>query len=204
MPETRNDFVSLIVLAAGLSTRFGRNKLVEPIGSRTMIERVVSECLLSKAKQVIVVVGHEKDKIRQKLENYTCEIVVNEDFEKGQTSSIKIGLSKVSRSAAAVVVLPGDIAMANHLIINAVIDEHIDTNALIVTAAHHGHPGHPILFDTKILDELKGINEDTMGLRSVVSRHKSEVRAVETSEAALIDIDKQSDLERLAKYSSNS
>ena len=69
MEETNDDFVSVIVLAAGLSTRFGRNKLLEPIGRITMIECVVSESLRSKARQVIVVGGHDFERIEPKAQD---------------------------------------------------------------------------------------------------------------------------------------
>ena len=203
MTEAKDDFISIIVLAAGLSTRFGRNKLLEPLGDSTMIERVVSECLASKARQVIVVVGHEGNKVRRKLKNYKCEIVTNKNFARGQTTSTKEGLSRVMAQAKAVIILPGDVAMVDRNIINHVIQEYRSSNAPIVTAAFHVKRGHPILFDANLMKELKNIEEDTQGLRSVVSRHESKVRGVETSEAALVDIDRLSDLQLLDASSEN-
>ena len=202
MKTTNNGFVSIIILAAGLSTRFGRNKLLEPIGRRTMIEHVVSESLSSNAKQVIVVCGYDSQKIEEILKEYPCDIIFNEDFEKGQSFSVRCGLSRVKQEANAVIVLPGDIALLDRSMINAVIDEYSTCHSLIVTAGHHGRSGHPILFDTNLLGELENINEETRGLKSVVSRHKSQVRLVETSEASVLDVDTQDDLSRLAKLSS--
>ena len=197
MNETKKDSISIIVLAAGLSTRFGRNKMLEQVGNRTMVENVVAESLMSKAEHVIVVIGHEKEKVRKKLERYGCEFIWNEDYKRGQSTSVKKGLSGIDRDTRAVIVLPGDIAMVDHKIINAVIDEYLRSNSPIVAAAFRGHQGHPILFDIKLLDEMKSIDEDTQGLRRVVSDHKSEVRKVETSEGALIDVDWKADMTKL-------
>lgn len=202
METKATNFVSIIVLAAGLSTRFGRNKLLEPIGPTPMIEHVVSESLKSKANQVIVVVGHDSDKIEQALKDYRCDIVFNKEFAKGQSFSVKKGLSKVSKSADAVMVLPGDVALVDRGIIDAVIDEYARCYAPIVTAAYHGRSGHPILFDKNLLGELRNIDEQTKGLKKVVSNHRSHVRLVETSERALLDVDEQDDLHRLAGVSS--
>jgi molybdenum cofactor cytidylyltransferase len=201
MTESTSDFISIIVLAAGLSTRFGRNKLLEPIGQSTMIEHVVSESLESKAKQVIVVVGHDADKVRSALKDYSCDIVFNEDFEKGQSYSVRKGLSKVKKAADAVMVLPGDVALVDHAMIDAVIDEYSTCYAPIVTAGFHGSSGHPILFDKNLFGELRNIDEETRGVKSVVTRHRSQLRLVETSEASLLDVDKEDDLLRLAKAS---
>ena len=51
---------------------------------------------------------------------------------KGQSFSIKKGLSRVKEEAGAVVILPGDIALVDHSMINAVIDEHSKSHGTIV------------------------------------------------------------------------
>ena len=203
MPEKINDFVSIIVLAAGLSTRFGRNKLLEPLGSKTMIEHVVSESLKSKASQVIVVTGHDSDEIKHALRDYPCEMVFNQEFRKGQSFSVRKGLSRVKKFADAVIVLPADVALVSRDMIDAVIDEYSTCYAPIVTAGFHGSSGHPILFDKNLMGELAVINEETKGLKNVVSKYRSHMRLVETSEASLLDVDKQDDLLRLAAVSSD-
>ena len=193
--------ITIIVLAAGLSTRFGRNKLLEPIGFGTMIERVVSETLRSRADKTVVVLGHDADKIREALKGLKCHFVVNEEFEKGQSFSVRKGLSAVEEAAQALMILPGDVAGVNHQMIDAVIAEYMETGAPIVTAGHHGISGHPILFDRSLLGELKQIDEESRGIKKVVAKHRSERRLVESSPLTLLDVDKQDDLERLAQVS---
>jgi molybdenum cofactor cytidylyltransferase len=202
MTERNNDYISIIVLAAGLSTRFGRNKLLEPIGSKTMIEHVVFESLRSKASQVIVVTGHDADRVKRVLMDYQVEVVYNEDFEKGQSYSVRKGLSRVDPVSDGVMVIPGDVALVNRTMIDAVIDEYSSSYSPIVTAGFHGSSGHPILFDKNLIPELKKIDEETRGLKSVVSKYRSKIRLVETSEASLLDVDRQDDLLRLAAVGS--
>ncbi|MEM2320242.1 MAG: NTP transferase domain-containing protein, partial [Candidatus Bathyarchaeia archaeon] len=67
--------ISLIVLAAGLSTRFGRNKLLERIGNYTIIERVVKSATSSNCDEVIVVLGHEAQRIKEVLKGFSCKFV---------------------------------------------------------------------------------------------------------------------------------
>lgn len=204
MEDSNANFVSVIILAAGLSTRFGRNKLLEPIGSTPMIEHVVSECSKSKVNQIIVVVGNDSEKIKEVLKDCRCSFVFNEEFAKGQSFSVRKGLSAVNKSADALMVLPGDVAMVDRMIIDAVIDEYSRSYAPIVTAAYHGRSGHPILFDKNLLGELRNIDEETRGLKKVISNHRSSLRLVETSERALLDVDDQEDLGRLAEISAGS
>ena len=187
------------MLAAGLSTRFGRNKLLEPVDSTTLIEHVVSEALKSKAQQVVVVGGHDFEKISSVLRKYDCCIVYNDEFERGQSFSVRKGISAVDETADALMVLPGDILLINHRIIDRVIDTFANTRAPIVSAGYRGSAGHPIRFARDLFQELREIDEATRGLKKVVSNHLNKAKIVETSPEALFDLDTQQDFERL-KY----
>jgi molybdenum cofactor cytidylyltransferase len=191
--------ISLIILAAGSSTRFGRNKLLEKIDGTTIIERVVRSAVFSKADEVIVVLGYEASKVREALKNFEhkCKFVFNEDFEKGQSFSVKAGLRAVIDYAEAVMILPGDVAFITSKAIDMVIEEYRRSKNLIVVASHKGRLGHPILFDRRLFNELMEIREETMGLKAVVKKYKEVIKKVEVgSEEVLIDIDTEEDLKK--------
>ena len=188
--------LSLIILAAGKSTRMqGRNKLLVKIGGKPIIRNVVEKALSSKVDEVIVVLGWEAKKIRDTLEDLPCRFVVNKEYRKGQSSSVKAGLREIALGTEAILVLPGDVAMINPSSIDMVVEAYNDGKNSIVVAAHTGRSGHPILFSKKLFKEIEQIDEATFGLKSVVSRHDSEIRMVETgSEDVLRDIDTPKDL----------
>lgn len=194
--------IPIIVLAAGLSSRFGRNKLFETFGSSTLIEHIVFEALKSKAQRAIVVGGHDFQRLCRTLEKFDCEIVFNEEFAKGQSYSVRRGVLAVDESADALMILPGDVVLMNHEIINRVVDAFAKTHAPIVSAGYRGRPGHPILFGKELFSELKEIDEETRGLKRVVSNHVSQAVIVETSQASLFDLDTQEDMQRLDKIRS--
>ena len=194
--------IPIIILAAGMSSRFGRNKLFETFGSATLIECIVSEALKSKAQRVIVVGGHDFERLWKTLEKFDCDIVYNEDFAKGQSYSVRKGVSAVDELSDALMILPGDVALMNHEIIDSVINGFANTHAAIVSAGYRGRPGHPILFERKLFSELKEIDEATRGLKKVVSNHLKEAVIIETSQASLFDIDTQNDLQRLDQIQS--
>jgi molybdenum cofactor cytidylyltransferase len=189
----------MIVLAAGKSTRMlGNNKLLVDIKGAPMIRRVVQAALESKADEVIVVLGWEEEKIRTALMGLPCRIVVNQAYEEGQSSSVKVGLAEISPSSRAVLILPGDVAMVNARLINMVIEKYDLGGYLIVVAAHGGRSGHPILFDKQLFPEIGRINEETFGLKAVVKNHESEICLVETgSPNVLKDVDTPEDLKQL-------
>ncbi len=199
MTEPR-DLISLIVLAAGKSSRFGSNKLLSETDGEAMIQRVVRTSLASRAGEIVVVVGFEEDKIRHALQSYECRIVSNPEFEKGQTSSVIAGVNSVKKHTNAAMILPGDVAFIKAEQIDKVIDEYNFAPSSIVVASYRGRMGHPILFDHALFDEMLKITEEKAGLKEVVNRHRSEIRRVEVeSREVLLDVDLPNDLRSLEK-----
>ena len=191
--------ISLIVLAAGKSTRMrGRNKLLIKIDGKPMIRKVVESALASKADEVIVVLGWQARQVRKELVDLPCYFVVNKNYVRGQSSSVKAGLSEVGVATRAVLILPGDVARIDPISINMVIREFDPTQSPIVVAAHNGRSGHPILIAKELFSEIQQIDEARFGLKSVVKNHEAQVRLVETgSENVLRDVDTPEDLKDL-------
>jgi len=191
--------LSLIVLAAGKSTRMrGRNKLLVKIEGQPMIRGVVEAGLRSKADEVIVVLGWEAEKVRKALEDLPCRFVLNKDYEKGQSSSVKAGLKEVGETTQAILILPGDVAKIDAGSINMVIDEYARRKGSIIVAGHKGRPGHPILIDRQLFNEVEQIDEQSFGLKSVVKKHEGAVQFVEAgSSNVLRDVDTSKDLKEL-------
>jgi molybdenum cofactor cytidylyltransferase len=176
----------------------GRNKLLVEVNGEPIIRRVVERALSSHVDEVIVVLGWEAKKIRDALEDLSCRFVVNNEYRKGQSSSVKTGLKEVAHGIEAILILPGDVAMIESRSIDMVVEAYGNAKNSIVVACHGGRSGHPILFSKNLFKEIELIDEVTFGLKSVVRRHESEIRMVETgSENVLRDIDTPNDLKRL-------
>lgn len=189
--------VSLVILAAGKSERFGRNKMLEPVDSKPLIQRVVENALRSKVAAVVVVTGYDAEKIEAALRSYAdprLRLVYNENYEEGQSSSVRRGVSEVVDESDAVMILPGDVAFISAGDIDALIDEYANAKAKIVVASHKGRRGHPILFSRELFDEVLAIREETRGLKEVVRKHYNEVRTVERGSQVLADVDTPEDL----------
>ena len=191
--------LSLIVLAAGKSTRMrGRNKLLSKVDGKPIVRRVVEAALNSKVDEVLVVVGWESQRVRQAIADLPCRFVLNKEFEKGQSSSVKAGLRGVGPTTQAILVLPGDIVNIDPRSINKVVEAYALVKAPIVVASHGGRPGHPILLAKELFEEILRIDEETFGLKSVVKRHAEEVKRVETdSDNVIWDVDTPEDLKRI-------
>lgn len=93
---------SAIILAAGLSQRMGAvNKLLIPINGKAMVRHVVEQYSKADIEQIIVVVGHQQERVRAALAGLDVNIVFNDDFNNGQITSIRCGLNVLSEQARA-------------------------------------------------------------------------------------------------------
>lgn len=191
--------LSLIVLAAGRATRMHRrNKLLIKIQRKPIIRRVVEAALNSKVDEVIVVLGWEAKKIHEVLADLPCRFVVNKEYRKGQSSSVKAGLREVGETTQAILLLPADIAMIDSASINRLVDAYARDKRPILIASHKRRMGHPILLSRELFREVEAIGEESFGMKAVINRHRAEVKLVETgSDRVLYDIDTPADLRRI-------
>ena len=93
--------ISGIMLAAGLSTRMGEPKQLLPFGHSTIVETVVDNMLSSKLDEVIVVIGHESKKVREKIQQKPIRIVLNSHYQQGMLTSAQCGVQALSESVDA-------------------------------------------------------------------------------------------------------
>jgi len=193
--------ISLVVLAAGQSTRFPGNKLLFQYRGECIVHRVARVALASKADEIVVVTGHQSKLIKQALADLSStpklRFVFNRNYTKGMSSSVRAGVSSISPVARAVIFLPADVALPNPGPINALIDFFTEDRPKIAVVSHRGRRGHPILFRCDLLSEVAAIREEDQGLKALVKKYSGEVRDVPVSErSVLTDIDTRGDLER--------
>lgn len=193
--------ISIVVLAAGRSQRFGSNKLLEKVNDKTMIEKVVDATFKSKVDKVVVVIGFEAEKITEALAAYNCAFILNEEYEKGQSYSVIAGVAAVARESEAVLILPGDIALITSKAIDQVVDEYWISRDPIVVASYKGRLGHPILFGKGLLKEVLEIKEENQGLRHLLRKYSQQIKKVDVdSPEVLIDIDTKEDFEKYIRH----
>ncbi len=188
--------VAALILAAGLSRRMGaRNKLLEEVDGKAMIVSVVDALLASRARPVIVVLGHEAGRVRTALEDHPVAFVDNPDFARGLSTSLRSGIEALPVDADAVVVCLGDMPRISPAHIDSLIDAFApaDGRAICVPTVA-GKRGNPVLWGRRFFDEMRTVEGD-IGAREIIRRHADVVHAVAVDdEAILIDIDNPEDL----------
>ena len=193
MPTERRR-VAAVVLAAGSSTRMGRNKLLLDLGGETIVRRAVRAAVDAGVDQVVVVLGHEEPRVRAELEGLPCTPIVNPDHAEGAGTSVRTGVRQVAAGADAIVVVLADMPFVTADMIATLVQRYRETGAPLV-ASHYGDvQAPPTLYDRALFEELLAIPGERCA-KQVVRRHESEAVVVAWPESALRDIDVPADYE---------
>lgn len=192
-----------IILAAGASTRYGESKQLLRLKDKYLIEWVLDAALNSKLNQIVLVLGYDHQKILQALgensQHSKLSIEINPEFEKGQSRSLRTGLSKVKNDFPAVMFLLGDQPMLNTATINILLERFWADNKDICVPICRGKRKTPAIFSRRFYTRLMGIKGD-MGARQLIDDNPDRVLTVEMDNPILFfDIDTQQDFESLNK-----
>jgi len=186
-----------IILAAGGATRFGNAKLLLPWGDSTILGRVVDQALsAADISDVIVVIGHERERTVAALEGRPVRIVHNEAWAEGQSSSVRAGLDALLPGTGAAVFLLGDQPGILPNVIDRLQQQHRQGLSAAVVPRYRGMRGNPVLFDRSVFAEL-ALQRGDVGGRLLIERLGGRVRWVDFDLRPPGDIDTPDDYERL-------
>lgn len=186
-----------IVLAAGTSTRLGTPKQLLELDSRPLLQHVVDAACASSLDEIVIVLGHEAEIIRAALTlPDTARTVLNEDYETGQSSSLRAGLAAASHKSEAAAVLLGDQPGMRPGLIDAVIERWRATNAPVVRPTFQGTPGHPVVVGRSEWASFARAEGDR-GAGVVMERDPARVEIVEMGRPPLEDVDTWEQYERI-------
>jgi molybdenum cofactor cytidylyltransferase len=183
--------IAAVVLAAGRSTRMGAiNKLIAEIGGKPLVRIAAEQALASRASPVIVVTGHEREKVESALDGLPVRLVHNPDYAEGLGTSLKAGIAAVPADADGAVVCLGDMPQVTSQLIDkllAAFDP--ERGALVVVPSINGRRGNPVVWSRRFFHDLAAIDGD-IGARHLIGAYTEAVAEVPVEgEAALIDVD---------------
>jgi molybdenum cofactor cytidylyltransferase len=185
-----------IVLAAGLSRRMGKAKLLLPLEGKPLVRWSV-ERLRRHVDHVIVVTPPDDGALREALAGLDVRFVVNPHPEAGQGTSIAAGASVLPPDAEAVVIALGDQPRVPEDLFHALLDIFRRERKPIVAPVFRGTQATPVVFGATVFDELRAVDGDA-GARAVVRRDPSRVALVHVDAPMPPDVDTPEDYARLA------
>jgi molybdenum cofactor cytidylyltransferase len=114
--------ISAILLAAGQSKRILKeNKLVKIYKGKPLINHILESLIKSKIQKIIIILGHERNKVKKTiLKSKKIIFVVNKDYKKGISSSIKIGIKKIHKKSKGFIIVQADMPFVKSLHINKI------------------------------------------------------------------------------------
>jgi molybdenum cofactor cytidylyltransferase len=189
--------VAAVILAAGGSARFGSPKQLARWRGKTFIEQAVDTALASSARPVVVVLGAEVERCRAALADRPVEVVVNDTWMQGQSTSMQAGLAALPANIGGAVFFLVDLPGVVADLIDRLLQRHRETLAPLVWPEFEGRRGNPILFDRSLFSELRQVRGDTGG-KPVLLRYKDRAERVVVSDKSILqDFDRPEGLAAL-------
>ena len=183
--------VAALVLAAGRSTRMGAvNKLLVPLDGRAMVRSVVEQILESCVRTVVVVTGHEAERVSEVIADTGVRTVHNPAYRDGLSGSIRIGLSALEDTAEAAFVCLGDMPLVRSKHVDRLVAAFDPAEGReICVPVFEGKRGNPVLFARRFFDEMAAVRGD-VGARHLIGDYEEYVCEVAMDDrAVLVDVD---------------
>ena len=193
-----NKHIGVIILAAGASGRMNEPKQLLQFQGKSLLRRAAETAVESVYNPRVVVLGANFERAAAEIVDLPVEIVFNENWQIGLSSSIKAGIEnllKIAPEVRAVVITLADqpFVTANHL--NLFAEKFEPSKSLIVAAEYNQTRGVPALFSREIFDDLCSLTGDR-GAKAVIEKHRHSLSTIALPEAAF-DIDTPQDLVQL-------
>jgi molybdenum cofactor cytidylyltransferase len=182
--------IAAVVLAAGLASRMGHNKLTVQLEGKAMLLHAVEAALASHASDVIVVTGNARPEVESVLDGLDITFVHNADFRAGLSTSLKAGIRAVPDSCDGAIVLLGDMPRVRATLIDRLIAAFApDDDHAICVATHDGRRGNPVLWARRFFPDILALEGDVGARHLIVANDESVCEVEAGNDAPLVDID---------------
>jgi len=192
--------ITAIVPAAGLSARMGQNKLLMRFDGKSLIEHAVDTLMTSGVDEIIVVLGHEANRIRSRLEGKNVHFVDNPDYRTGLSASVRAGIEAAPKGSDAMMIYLADQPLLEADEIRRLILAFAEAKRAgksIVVPFFGNERGNPVILDASYREMVLDIVGD-VGCRRIVKKHPEQVFAVQMQTDHVVrDVDTPEDFLRV-------
>lgn len=202
MPPPREGVrVAGVILAAGASRRMGRNKMLLQLQGESLIRRAAGRALAAGLSPVVVVIGHDAERVRAELQDVPVEFAVNPDYAGPTSGSLHKGLGRLGPDVDAVVVMLGDMVRVSTETLMMLVAAARGTDAPLVVSRYGDVTAPPLLFRRALFPELLAWTGEGCG-KAVVQAHRGDAMYINRPVALLADVDTPQDFEAAQRGSS--
>ncbi len=186
--------IGAVVLAAGLSSRMGVQKLLLPWKGKTVIETVVDTLILSRITEIVVVTGRDAEQIASTLKSKPVQIIYNPDFANGDmVTSLSTGLKALRNRVDAILMVLADQPQMMETTVKLLVDEwYLNSDSLCIPS-YQMHRGHPWVIPAILWDNLNSLDSHQT-MRDFIRINEHEIRYVVVETATILaDLDTPED-----------
>lgn len=183
--------VAALVLAAGKSSRMGGpNKLLEEVDGKALVAHAVDTALAADVATVVVVTGHQRERVEAALAGKAVNLVHNPDFAEGLSTSLKAGLRLLPPDVDGALVCLGDMPRLTPAHLDQLLAAFNPAEGRsICVPTYKNKRGNPVLWGRRFFADMQGVAGD-VGARHLIGEHADQVVEVEMGDAAvLLDVD---------------
>ncbi len=176
------------------------NKLLLPLGEKTVIEHSVDTILQSKVGEVIVVLGYQANAVQKLLQERKVKLVQNTNYQTGMTSSIQMGVNSISRESKGMMIYLSDLVFMEPCELNKLVSEFESRLSqdpkTIVFPSFQGQRGNPVIFSTYYQSSILEHKEPD-GCKGIVQQYLGHVLKVPMdTDHVLLDVDTEADYQK--------
>jgi molybdenum cofactor cytidylyltransferase len=191
----------IILLAAGSSSRLGRDKQLIEFQGKTLIKKAIEEAQNSQADCLVLVLGSNPELIQTGFDTSSTPYIINADWQHGMSSSMQAGLRFLmeKEDVDQVVLMLCDQPFVDASLLDQLITAKETSGKGIVASAYSNTLGVPALFEERYFDELFQLT-GSEGAKKVIFNHQAEVHALDFPLGAM-DLDTEEDVSQfLIRY----
>lgn len=204
MEARNNSRFGAVILAAGMSSRMGEAKQLLRLGENTVLGQVLENVRSSRAQDIVLVLGHEAEKIRERISTENLSLVINESYQQGMGTSLQAGLAALPPGVDAALIVLADQPFIRPKTLDILMDWYMRSSAQIVIPTYKGFRGNPVLLDRSVFAEVMALTGD-IGCRAIFGNHLEGIIKQPVEDIGiLLDLDTKGDFELMRDFRAGS